>query len=78
MKDWHELRKQGKTAYVIRHGVLLWGLSTAVIWWLAMHYFQPRDPAWTRLLVAVTVFPVGGYFVGLMSWRRNEKKYHQG
>jgi len=77
VKDWDELRKQGKTTYVIKYGVLFWGLLSAVIWSLAMQYFQPTDPDWIQPLIAVIVFPAGGYFVGLATWRKKEKEYHQ-
>ena len=55
MKDWREFRKQGRRAYVIKHGVLLWGLSSAVIWALVMQYFDPSDPVWLRPLIAAAV-----------------------
>ncbi|MBL39134.1 MAG: hypothetical protein CMP07_12075 [Xanthomonadales bacterium] len=77
MKDWREFRKQGRRAYVIKHGVLLWGLSSAVIWALVMQYFDPSDPVWLRPLIAAAVFPAVGYFVGLWTWRKKEAKYHQ-
>lgn len=77
MKDWRELRKQGRRAYVIKHGVLLWGLSCALIWALVMQYFDPSDPFWQRPLIAAAVFPAVGYFVGLSTWRKKEEKYHQ-
>lgn len=73
MKDWRELRKQGKKAYVMKYGVLFWGLSSAVIWVLVMHYFDPSDPVWLRPLIAAVVFPVAGYFVGLVTWRKKKK-----
>jgi len=77
VKDWDELRKQGKTTYVIKYGVLFWGLLSAVIWSLAMHYFQPTDPDWIRPLVAVIVFPAIGCYVGLVTWRKKEIEYQQ-
>ena len=77
MKDWHDTRKQGKTAFVIKNGVLFWGLFAAVIWSLAMHYIQPTDPVWIRALVAVIVFPAIGFYVGLVTWRKKEKEYRQ-
>lgn len=77
MKDWNEMREQGKATYIVKHGVLFWGLLTALIWSLAMHYFQPQDPIWIRPLIAAVVFPICGYFLGLISWKRNEKKHYE-
>lgn len=72
---WEKLRVMGKRKFVIQFGVLRWGILTAVLWSVFMHIAQPVEQWYIRPLIALVLFPLGGAFVGIISWNSNEKKY---
>lgn len=65
---------QRKRRFVWRHGVVGWGLSTALLWTAAMCLLRALDDGltWRRafyqLAAALVLFPIGGYFWGLWTW----------
>lgn len=61
------LVEKGKWPYVLKHGVLFWGLPTAVFWSVIM-YFMDGTPVVERLFIALVVFPICGFFLGLLNW----------
>jgi hypothetical protein len=75
LEKWEKFRKNGKKSYVLKVGVLYWGVFTAIMWSVIMHYMQPQETWYIRPLIALVLFPVGGIFFGLWTWKINEKKY---
>ena len=74
---WEILRQQGKIAFVIKFGVIRWGLFTALFFSLLMHFLQPMESLWLRPLISFVLFPLGGIFFGLSVWTNNEDKYRK-
>jgi len=64
-----------KRRFVLRCGVLAWGVTTAVLWTALMCLMRVAADAFTwqralvQLLVALVLFPIAGYFWGLWTWR---------
>jgi hypothetical protein len=72
--DWSVTRQKGKARFVIIHGVLGWGIATAIIgsiinWALnagELFHFTP---------LGFVVFPICGVFVGWAMWAISEKRF---
>lgn len=77
IQQWEILRKQGKINFVIKKGVIQWGVLTALFFSVFMHFVQPGDPIWFRPLLSLVIFPFGGIFYGLWVWATVEKKYQK-
>lgn len=71
-------RKNGKIKYILQYGVLYWGLTTAVLWSLLMHFLQPAEPWYVRPLIALIFFPAAGILFGLLTWKRGKPGKPQG
>lgn len=66
---------KGRNNFIWKRGVLGWGLGTAVLWSILMQVISPQEPLWLRPLIAVILFPIGGYVWGVWAWKLAEKKY---
>jgi len=80
-REWEKLRIEGKSHFVIKSGVLRWGLSTAILYTLYLHLLEN---GWTlsgniisKAVLAFLLFPIGGYFWGIWVWSWQEKKYRK-
>jgi hypothetical protein len=50
--------------FILRYGVVGWGISTAILWSTIMHYLK-IIPFFDSIFVALLLFPLGGFFLGL-------------
>jgi hypothetical protein len=66
---------EGKKTYVIKKGIIQWGLTTWVLWSTWMFSFNPSKPLWLQPLIGFILFPIGGIFFGLFTWKHSEKMY---
>ena len=62
----------GRRRFVLRYGVLGWGVPTAILFALIQafiygHEFLPQ------LLSALVLFPISGIFLGYFMWKRMEQ-----
>ncbi|MFA6617790.1 MAG: hypothetical protein WCT23_01820 [Candidatus Neomarinimicrobiota bacterium] len=75
--NWAKIRKMGKTKFILIYGVLFWGLIMAI----AFFFFNLRQnqsvPWYVHLLISLSIFTIAGYFVGHLTWKSAEKKYHE-
>jgi len=57
-----------KLNFIIRYGVLAWGVPLAIIWafFFSLKTSLSLEEFQTKLLYAIIVFPLGGFFVGLI------------
>ncbi len=74
-KKWESIRLHGKKSFVVKQGVIRWGLLTAILCSLLTHFILPHKPIWVRPLLALAIFPIGGVFWGLWVWSISEKNY---
>jgi uncharacterized membrane protein YhdT len=61
--------KRGRVSFTLRYGVIGWGISTALVFALYQGFFQGWEsfPRWLGL--SLMIFPIGGWFWGVMMWR---------
>lgn len=76
---WKSIRKGGKRRFVLLHGMMGWGLVTAVIWVFIMGIMaKGRIPLdMSRLWVAFVIFPLAGIVMGLVLWNHCEAEYRK-
>lgn len=55
--------------------MLLWGLSTGVLWFGVTQFFMPQSPWLLRAFLALILFPLGGILWGTWVWKSAEKKF---
>ena len=72
---WRKMREMGRGRYTFIYGVLLWGISSGILWAVAMSWLM----GWERLPIyvigALVAFPIGGVLWGRMMWRILEARY---
>jgi len=76
-RPWEDVRKGGKQNYIIKNGVLGWGLSSAVLCSLALIFLSKELGMATYLgiALAIVVFLCLGYVWGMITWKIMEKGY---
>jgi hypothetical protein len=77
-EKWAKLCKLGRTQFVLRYGVLGWGIPTAILFSLIQSYRFGWDGFLFQLLPALILFPIGGIFFGRFMWRMLENKHANG
>jgi hypothetical protein len=65
----------GRSRYIWLFGVLFWGLGTGILWPVLMAAMQGWERFPTLLVYGLVAFPIGGYFVGVITWRMAEAQY---
>jgi hypothetical protein len=77
IREWEATRKGGKWRFVLKQGVLRWGVVTALLFSILMHFVQPQEPIWLRPLISIVVFPLGGILFGYWLWAIGERNYRK-
>ena len=78
LKKWEAIRTMGRTNYIIRYGVLGWGLWMFVAMSLFFHYQAANYDlacmtfSWSTVCINAVIFSVAGYFMGSGMWVANE------
>lgn len=68
-----KIREQGPLRFIVYRGMLVWGLTTAVLWCGLMMVFTDRE--FVPLLIAALIgFPVCGLVWGGAMWFFAEKR----
>lgn len=73
---WSRLYAQGPLAFIIKYGVLGWGLATAVLYTLIMALAGAGNLG-LHLLFGVVLFPLFGWPVGWLAWRAVVRRHRQ-
>jgi hypothetical protein len=63
-----KIRKLGRGKFVLRYGVLGWGISTAILFSLIMGFTEGWDGFVFKLIPALIIFPLGGFVWGRLMW----------
>jgi len=82
-QHWKNIQARGKKKYIWFDGVLLWGVSMAIVWSLLLGFSKygfAREAVFstdflTSLLIALIIFPVGIFLQAVYTWNKYEKKY---
>ena len=69
-----QLEKWAKTRL---YGVVGWGLTIGVLWSLVMSYGLGWNQLLLNLVLAVILFPIGGYFFGHWMWKKGEEGFQK-
>jgi hypothetical protein len=72
---WRKTRQIGRGRYTLIYGVLLWGLSSGVIWAVAMSWMMGWERLPIYLVGAVVAFPLAGTLWGRLMWRILEARH---
>jgi hypothetical protein len=68
-KNWIRISKLGRNKYIFFFGVLGWGLPVAILFALQQGFFNDITTSWPELILAFTIFPIGGVFWGYFMWK---------
>jgi hypothetical protein len=80
---WEHERASGRTRFILRRGVLNWGIPAAFLT-VVYKFVQEQGLVWsprmtdslrTAIVVAVIVFPVCGWIFGRWLWDTGETRY---
>ena len=74
-EKWAKLSKLGRNKFVLRFGVLGWGVPTGLLFSLIQGFEYGWDGFLFRLIPALILFPLGGILFGRIMWRMLEKKH---
>jgi hypothetical protein len=74
---WEKTRSKGRSRFVWLVGVTLWGITTGILWALAMAWIDGFDKLPILLALALFGFPIGGYFFGAWMWNKIEAEYRK-
>ena len=69
-KKWEKIREAGRASFVLRYGVLAWGVTTALLFTLIQALRQGADEVNVPLTLAssMLLFPLGGVLWGHFMW----------
>jgi len=77
MEQWQNTRSKGKWHFVLKKGLLYWGVTSGAISAILMQLILPSETWWEWPLSALFVFPLFGVFYGLSMWNYNENLFNQ-
>jgi hypothetical protein len=81
--NWEQQRALGRTRFILRRGVLGWGIPAAFLT-ILYKVVQEQGLVWTprltesvrtAVVVAILVFPLGGWLFGRWLWDTGETRY---
>jgi hypothetical protein len=80
-QEWEQIRAKGRRRFVVRYGLLYWGLPFGLVTTLgpvAYGFFRhSAAPSVWSLTGSFIVLCLGfGYGMGETEWRRRERAYH--
>ena len=76
-ENWTKLRKKGMNNFIWFRGVLLWGILNGLLWLGLMEFISPSQNIIQRAIIALIMFPLGGYFWGKWVWKITEKRHFE-
>jgi len=69
-----KLITKGKWQYVLLHGVVGWGISTAIVVTLIQQYLSDK-PFMEQIWLALIIYPIAGIAFGLFMWNSINNQY---
>jgi hypothetical protein len=74
-KKWAKFSRLGRTQYVLRYGVLGWGVPTGILYAVFSGFMDGWDQLLPQLIKALILFPIIGIMCGRIWWRQLERKH---
>ena len=71
---WAKFSKLGRTQYVLRYGVLGWGIPTGILFAVISGFMDGWDRFLPNLVEGLILFPLTGILCGRIWWRQLERK----
>lgn len=66
--------EKGKLKFVVLHGVLGWGVTTAILFSVFQHLMGSSQTV-SSIAVSLVAFPIGGMLWGIWMWHVLQKQY---
>ncbi|GEL76478.1 hypothetical protein [Tenuibacillus multivorans] len=82
---WEQIQAKGKKNYVMKYGVLGWGLSTGILYFFilnlltyGMTFSSYFSEGWLLdFLIGIVIFMFAGVPFGLITWKMNNRNYQK-
>ena len=74
-EKWEKFSKLGRTQYVVRYGVLGWGIPTGILFAVFSGFMDGWDQLLPQIIKALVLFPLIGILCGRIWWRQLERKH---
>ena len=65
---------RGKAHFIVMHGVLVWGLVTAVLF-ISWNLYTKKSLSTSEIVWPFIAFPLGGVLYGAMMWSIMKNRY---
>ncbi len=75
LTEWGTVRKTGPVVFILKYGVLGWGLGFAGLFWIFVHFAEPSIVNRKFLIMLFSVSLFSGLIVGLYLWFRLEHQF---
>ena len=75
IKKMETIKKNRRRKYLVKW-VLYWGISSAIIFSL-INFWILGETDYIVTIISLVLFPISGFFVGLLNWHYFEKKYKE-
>jgi hypothetical protein len=75
LAKWQSVRQQGRRRYIFLHGVLGWGVPTALLSTVIGSLLGAPGPVLGRLAIALVAFSLTGIWFGARMWSDGERRY---
>lgn len=72
--NWFKIREKGRLNYILKYGVLFYGLWMISFMFIYNHWDTPVDNWLIELSIYLIIWPLMGFVVGLISWNDYEKR----
>jgi hypothetical protein len=72
-QEWEKVRMKGSRHFIWFNGVLIFGLGSAALFSVVVVGFNFLSPS--IIPIAFLIFPISGYFWGLIVWRLSESGF---
>ena len=74
-QKWAAIRQRGRRRFILRTGVLGWGVPAALVFTAIGWTFGAPGPLLGRLAIALVLFPLTGIWFGARMWVESERRY---
>lgn len=78
---WREVRAKGRRSFILKRGVLFWGLFMAVSMAIFQVLIDDAPFQWGALLrqlgINLIIYPIGGYAWGAWMWWYMDRRYRR-
>ena len=75
MAKWEDIRNKGKRKYIIKYGLIFWGIPMAILVSLLQYLSVGKLNVIMNVIISIIVFLLGGLLYGLIMWTYLEKRY---